>query len=214
MGFDRLAPHYRWLEFVLAGTKLQRCRTAFLNERVDARRVLILGEGNGRFLAECRRRLEKAHITCVDGSSRMLQLARQRLLSSGLGADQTTFIHADALHWSPAERTFDLIVTHFFLDCFRPDQLQPLLAKLAGAATPNAAWWVADFQIPTSGLVRYRAAVIHRLMYWFFRVFTGLPAARLTPPDTFLQAHGFVLCERVVSEWGLLHSDLWRRPFC
>ena len=28
--FDLLAPHYRWMEFVLAGRKLQECRTVFL----------------------------------------------------------------------------------------------------------------------------------------------------------------------------------------
>ncbi|MGH7969653.1 MAG: class I SAM-dependent methyltransferase, partial [Limisphaerales bacterium] len=137
------------------------------------------------------------------------------LLNGGLGADRTAFIHADALDWSPSESSFDLIVTHFFLDCFRPDQLQSLVEKLASASTPDAVWWVADFQVPASGFTRYRAAVIHRLMYLFFRVATALPAVRLTPPDAFLQAQGFVLCERVVSEWGLLHADHWRRVrFC
>ncbi|HXC98086.1 MAG TPA: hypothetical protein VN048_02010, partial [Verrucomicrobiae bacterium] len=28
--FDLLAPHYRWMEWLLAGPKLHRCRTAFL----------------------------------------------------------------------------------------------------------------------------------------------------------------------------------------
>ena len=51
MSFDRLAPHYRWMEAVLAGGKLQRCRTAFLNEVKDARHALIVGDGNGRFLS-------------------------------------------------------------------------------------------------------------------------------------------------------------------
>ena len=27
MSFDRLAPHYTWMEAVLAGPRLQRCRT-------------------------------------------------------------------------------------------------------------------------------------------------------------------------------------------
>src|SRR5579862_4048205 len=68
MSFDRLAPHYRWLEIVLAGEKLQHCRTAFLSQIRDAHDVLILGEGNGRFLLECRKTLSSAQITCVDSS--------------------------------------------------------------------------------------------------------------------------------------------------
>ena len=75
MSFELLAPHYRWLEWVLAGNTLQRCRTAWLDRVASAPAVLLLGEGNGRFLAECRRRLPQARITCVDASGRMLRLA-------------------------------------------------------------------------------------------------------------------------------------------
>src|ERR1041385_77794 len=50
MSFDALAPHYLWMEWLLAGRKLQRCRTAFLDEARAARDILLLGEGNGRFL--------------------------------------------------------------------------------------------------------------------------------------------------------------------
>src|SRR5215469_5978584 len=71
MSFDVLAPHYRWMEFVLAGKKLQRCRTAFLSQVADRQNVLLVGEGNGRFLVECRRSLKNARITCVDASARM-----------------------------------------------------------------------------------------------------------------------------------------------
>src|SRR5690349_9347963 len=72
MSFDVLAPHYRWMEFVLAGEKLQRCRTAFLDSTGGAKNILILGEGNGRFLLECRRKFPDGQITCVDASARML----------------------------------------------------------------------------------------------------------------------------------------------
>ena len=50
MSFDVLAPHYRWMELVCAGEKLQGCRTAQLAHVLAARHILILGEGNGRFL--------------------------------------------------------------------------------------------------------------------------------------------------------------------
>ena len=211
MSFDLLAPHYRWLEFVLAGEKLQRCRTAFLAEASDANNVLILGEGNGRFLLECVRKLRPAGIVCVDASARMLQLARERL-SGEAAAGAVEFVHADALGWQPPRGAFDLIVTHFFLDCFRAQDLQQFLPRLAGAARPNAHWLLADFQIPERGWRRRRAALIHQLMYLFFRAVTRLPAPRLTVPDPMLAAAGFVLRQRRVSEWGLLRSDLWQRP--
>ena len=211
MSFDLLAPHYRGLEIVLAGSKLQRCRTAFFTLPTKARRILIAGEGNGRFLVECRRHFSEAHITCLDSSVRMLDLAKQRLLAASLGLERIDFVHADALEWAAPEGSFDLIVTNFFLDCFRPEQLERLVALLAGAAETSASWWLADFRVPAAGLCRARALLIHRLMYLFFRVATGLPAIKLTPPDCFLQTQGFALHYRLVSEWGLFHADEWKR---
>lgn len=211
MSFDLLAPHYRWMEAVLAGEKLQRGRVAFLDRVAGARDVLILGEGNGRFLAECRRVLPSARITCVDASARMLALARERLLKERLAVEGVEFIHADALAWTPRRGGFDLIVTHFFLDCFRADQLAAIAAKLAAVATPGADWLLADFQAPARGWQRTRARIILGSMYAFFRVAARLPARHLTPPDESLARHGFTLRERRESEWGLLRSDWWRR---
>jgi ubiquinone/menaquinone biosynthesis C-methylase UbiE len=210
MSFDLLARHYRWMELLLAGNKLQRCRTAFLDRVGDAQNVLIVGEGNGRFLVECRRKLPTARITVVDASARMLDAARTRLERSGLDSSGVQFIHTDALDWKPNCASHDLIVTHFFLDCFPSQQLEQVVAALSQSASPGASWLLADFQVPTRGLSRYRALIIHAWMYAFFRVATRLPARRLVPPDDFLTAQNFVLQEQRTSEWGLLRSDLWK----
>lgn len=211
MSFDALAPHYRWLEWVLAGEKLQRCRTAFLESARPPNRVLLAGEGHGRFLSECRRQWPRARITCLDASARMLHQARRRLIEHRLLCEALDFIHADVLDWTPVEAEFDLIVTHFFLDCFPPSQLEGVVRRLARAATPEARWWVADFQVPAAGPARWRAQLIHKAMYTFFRLATRLPARQLTAPDKFLQQEGFALQRRVLSEWGLLRADEWER---
>jgi ubiquinone/menaquinone biosynthesis C-methylase UbiE len=211
MSFDRIAPHYRWMEFVLAGEKLQRCRTAFLDLVGAPKDVLILGEGHGRFLLECRRRIPSALITCVDSSERMLAVARQRLKRTGLPEERVRFVHADALSWNGSAAAADLLVTQFFLDCFRADQLGPLVARLASLSKPEAAWLVADFQAPAGGIPRLRACLLLNAMYAFFRTVTRLPASHLTNPDSFIQRHGFTLRKRIESEWGLLRSDLWTR---
>ena len=211
MSFDVLAPHYRWMEFILAGDQLQRCRTAFLGQVAHCKTVLAIGEGNGRFLLECRRQLTRAEITYLDASDRMLRLAREGWLRRESNLDRIHFIKGDALTWTPPEHAFDLIVTHFFLDCFSPEQLELVIGALARAARPAATWLLADFQVPPAGFPRYRAQVIHWLMYRFFRVVTRLPARNLTVPDPVLRANHFALQERRVSEWGLLHTDLWTR---
>ena len=211
MSFDVLAPHYRWMEFLMAGKKLQHGRTAFLGRIAEAKKILILGEGNGRFLLECRRKFPQANITSVDASARMLTLARRRLAGQGMDCEGIEFIHADALTWTPSDGNFDLIVTHFFLDCFRREQLQPLITKLARAAAPRANWLLADFQTAETGLQRQRSRLILWGLYRFFRAATRLPATELISPDEFLAQEGFSLREREVYDWGLLRSDCWQR---
>ena len=209
MSFDLLAPHYRWLEFVLAGGKLQRCRTAFLREVPLPKNVLICGEGNGRLLKAARAAWPDARITVLDLSAKMLEQAEWRMGTEGRG--KTEFVNADILQWEPPPQQFDLIVTHFFLDCFRPEQLELVVAKLSTAATAQANWLLADFQAPPAGLGRVRAQLILKLMYGTFRLATRLPARDLTPPDTFLRGQGFELRQKRLSEWGLLRTDWWGR---
>ncbi len=212
MSFDLLAPHYRWLEAVAAGNKLQRCRTAWLKRIPRAEKVLIYGDGNGRFLAELLRCFPAAQVTSVDISARMITLARERLVREGLPLAQVEFVHANALKWIPPERTYDLVVTHFFLDCFRPDQLAKLMPAIANAAQAHAHWLVADFKVADGNcLKRWRSQMILALMYVFFRAVTHLSARRITPPDSLLASTGFALLHRVESDWGLLHSDCWGR---
>jgi ubiquinone/menaquinone biosynthesis C-methylase UbiE len=211
MSFDVLAPHYRWMEFILAGEKLQRCRTAFLDEVPAARDILLLGEGHGRCLVECRRRFPNARITCVDASEQMLIQARRQLLRHNLETTRVEFIHADVLHWSPAAGNCDLVITNFFLDCFRAEQLEQIISRLATATMPGANWLIADFQTAATGLKRIRSRMILWSMYVFFRTMTRLPARKLTEPDSYLKRAGFTLHRRTETEWGLLHSDWWKR---
>jgi ubiquinone/menaquinone biosynthesis C-methylase UbiE len=211
MSFNILAPHYRWMEFMLAGEKLQRCRTAFLDEIPGTRNILLLGEGHGRCLVECCRRFPNARITCVDASERMLAEARRRLTRRNRGAVRVKFIQADVLNWMSTDETYDLIVTNFFLDCFRPDQLERIIPRFAACATSDANWLIADFQAPSAGLQRIGGRLILWTMYAFFRTMTRLPAHKLTAPDSFLKRAGFILHRRTETEWGLLHSDWWMR---
>jgi ubiquinone/menaquinone biosynthesis C-methylase UbiE len=210
-GFDVLAPHYTWLERFLAGPRLQRCRTAWFDELHGARRMLVAGVGHGPALVTLLERHPQLHVTCVDASARMLAVARRRVRRAGLGADRVEFVHARFPEWTPPAGRFDVIATHFFLDCFPPAQLAAVIAALARGATPDARWIISDFTLPAGGPARWRARAVHALMYGFFRIVTRLSARRLTPPDALLSAQGFARQQRATFEWGLLHADLWVR---
>ena len=210
MSFDALAPHYRWMESLLAGSKLQRCRTAFLDELGESRRILLLGEGHGRFLEALAKRNVAAQVTCVDASSRML-LEAERRLRRRHPSFRVEWVHADVFAWSPPARPYDLIVTHFFLDCFTREQLNELIRKFSSSLQAEGKWLLADFCQPANGFGRLRAGAILWLMYRFFRFATKLPASRLVSPDALLAANGFQLRKRLSYDWGLLHADLWCR---
>lgn len=212
MSFDRLAPHYRWMESILAGGLLQRCRAAWLDEVTNARHVLVAGEGNGRFLSACAARMPNARFTVVDSSRAMLAQAEARWRRAGGSAEHLSLVHAALPGWTPPAGAFDLVVTHFFLDCFPEAELRSVVKKLSGAAGPSARWLLSDFEVPAKGVARLRAKLALALAYGFFRVATRLPAARLVPPDPDLIANGFVRGHRRTFNAGLLKAELWRRP--
>jgi ubiquinone/menaquinone biosynthesis C-methylase UbiE len=207
MSFDRLAPHFRWMEWLLAGGKLQRCRTTFIGTLSPVRHALLLGEGNGRFLREFLLRQPNARVTCLDASARMLRAARR----SAPAPERVSFVCCDVTEWNPPGDTFDLVVSNFFLDCFRRDQVDGIAEKISKALCDDGRWLVADFCEPPRGWRKWRARIILQTMYWFFQKTTNLPARTLTPPDRILTRHGFELRARRTFEWGLLHSDLWVR---
>lgn len=211
--FDAIAPHYGWLEVVLAGRKLDAVRRAFPGHWPERGHVLLVGEGPGRFLVTLRKSRPHLRVTCVDASAEMLQAATRRLARAGLTSEGVEFLHASLPSWRPPEREYDLVVTNFFLDCFPCDQLEAVIDGLARAVRPGGCWVVADFQVPaTGGLRRFRAKMILWLMYGFFRIATRLPAACPHPPGPLLDRRGFTRVERREFDAGLLYAEVWKAP--
>lgn len=211
MSFDHLAPHYRWMERVLAGNLLHRVRTCWLGDIDAPKRVLFAGEGPGRMLEACVKTFSRCDFTVLDQSHAMLQQAQHRIQRHRETAHTFRFEQTDLRAPSPNMGPFDLIITNFVLDCFAPDDLAKVIHHLAATGSPKAQWLLADFCVPSHGWQRMRAKLILWIAYRFFRCATNLPARAITPPDNFLIAHGFQLDRRQHFSHGLLHADLWKR---
>ncbi len=195
MNCDRIARCYRWFEYLGFGRALERRREAFLPDVSTAHRALVLGDGDGRALAALLAAAPDAKIDYVDVSACMLQLARQRA-----GSTRVTYRKDDALTTPLPSAEYDLIVTHFFLDCFDEEDQSRLVARIACAATPQARWLVSEFRKP---------GLLVSLLYLFFRAATGLETRQLVDHHPLFQHHGFRL-QRNESAWrGLLASELW-----
>lgn len=195
MNCDRIARWYRWFEYAGFGRALERRREAFLSDVADARRVLALGDGDGRALAALLAAAPYACVDYIDVSARMLQLARARA-----GTEHVAYRKDDARTAPLPAAEYDLIVTHFFLDCFDETDLEPLIARLCSAATPQARWLISEFH-GNSWLVQ--------ALYFFFRFTTGLRTRHLVDHHPLLKRHGFRLVAHQDGWRGLLVSELW-----
>jgi ubiquinone/menaquinone biosynthesis C-methylase UbiE len=196
---DRIARAYRWLEYAAFGRELERRRFRFLAEVAGAQRALLLGDGDGRFLSKLVEQNRTMTADTVDASARMLELARARA-----GSDRATYIHGDALSVALAPAEYDLIVTHFFLDCLDACQMEALISRAAAAAKPGALWLVSEFREPRWARLYLRG------LYLFFRLTTGLKTQRLVDHRPVLARHGFRVVKEETSRAGLLASELWK----
>lgn len=201
MNCDLIAPHYWWIERLGMGRALERRRRWFLPEIENARRALVLGDGDGRFLRELLRRNSVVRADYVDLSGRMLALARQKA-----GDERVHYKRADALTVDLPRDEYDLIATHFFFDCFGPNELELLIGRAADAAKPGARWIVSEFRAPN-----IPARLLVSALYLFFGVATGLQTRKLVDHRPVLRSRGFRLIKASYSRGGLVVSELWER---
>ena len=124
MSFDPVARVYHVVEALVFGRTLQRARVAWLGEVADARRALLVGEGDGRFLEQLLVIAPSVEVVCVDGSAEMLAVASKRIAAS----TRVQFVHADLAAYEPTGH-YDLVVTHFVLDCFDETGVAALAAR-------------------------------------------------------------------------------------
>jgi ubiquinone/menaquinone biosynthesis C-methylase UbiE len=189
---DRIARRYRWLEYAAFGGALRRRREAFLFELGNPQRVLVLGDGDGRFLQLFAALYPEALVDAVDSSERMIELARAR-------APGVAFHLADAREFV-FDKEYDLAVAHFFFDCFEEDELSALLCRVRAKN-----WLVSEFQN-----TRWSLPVL-RGLYFFFRLTTRLRVTSLPDHRTVLEGLRFRREKEQKALQGLVVSELWVR---
>ena len=209
--FDRLAPAYQFLERITFGPLLHRCRVAYLDQLSGCRHALVLGDGDGRFLADLLRANPTVRVDSLDISPGMISLARCRVQRIPGAAGRVRFVIADARTDPLPGSGYDLVVTNFFLDCFGPADLARVVDRVAVVCGPEAIWVDGDFRIPGSGWPRRVAHVVLAAMYLFFRIVTRLPAGRLTDAAPLIAARGFVPVAEMSWLRGGLSSRMWVR---
>ena len=208
MNCDAIAPYYAAMEYAAFGHTLERCRFHFLPKLATSRRALVLGDGDGRFLARLLAAAPNLQTDYVDCSRGMFAKA-QRIA----GSERATYHCLDVLRDPLPSADYDLIATHFLLDCFSADEQLQLANRLSQAA-PNARWLVSEFRVPDKRWLAAPARACIGVMYRFFLLTTGLKTQTLSDHHPALKAAGY---ERAASQSfgaGFIVSELWTPEVC
>ena len=147
--YDRLAPFYDTMEWVMERTSQVRQWRAELWRRVPAGRVLEVGVGTGKNMAYYP---AGANVTAIDLGERMLARARRRAATLGLEVDLRLM---DVQHLDVPDQVFDAAVATFVF-CSVPAPVDGL-RELRRVVRPEGDIWLLEH-------VRIDRAVIGPIM--------------------------------------------------
>lgn len=205
--YDVVASIYPALERAAFGRQLDDARNAFFDSLVCRNRLLLIGEGNGRFLGTCLQHKTGGSITVVDLSGKMLSLLRSRVREMEKRT-ALELVEADFRNWPVAGQLFDGIVTHFFLDLFKPDSQRSVIQKIAALSHRETIWVNVDFQT-TLGAPLYRC--VDWLQYRFDRLVSGTEADRHYDPAQWIGAAGWISRQERIFRKGSVVAELFVR---
>jgi ubiquinone/menaquinone biosynthesis C-methylase UbiE len=156
--FNWIARNYDKLVNVFFGKTLHQAQMNFVSEIGAADKVLILGGGSGKFLKDLLAIRPSIAITYIEASSEMIMLAKGQIKEEN---PKVKFIHGTQDH-IPLEQ-FDAVITNFFLDLFREDEMRTLVDTISKKLNANGKWFVADFENTQK--------FSHRFLLWFMYLF-------------------------------------------
>jgi ubiquinone/menaquinone biosynthesis C-methylase UbiE len=207
--FDPLARIYHVLELSSFGVALEQARFAHVDQLAGCQEILLLGDGDGRFLKRLLKVSPTSRVRSIDASAAMLRLASERIKPADRA--RVTFECADALTVDLPTFAYDGVATIFFLDCFPDDQAAALVGRISNALRPGGTWLFADFAIPERGVRRAMGVALTSALYAFFRLTTRISARRLPDSEAHITRAGLTRVAERSSVFGLLRSAAFRR---
>jgi ubiquinone/menaquinone biosynthesis C-methylase UbiE len=207
---DLIAPWYEPVEHLCFGGALEQRRNCFLPDLGGARRALSCGEGDGRFTAALLQSNPQVEVTAIDASRKMAGLGGRRVARMGSDLRRRLQYQCGEIHnFQPPQRQYDLIATHFFLDCFITQEAAAAVHRIAKWAAPRSRWIVSEFAQPSAPIGHFWTGAVIRSLYAAFRVTTGLRVTHLPDYRPALRSVGFELRREERALGGLLVSELW-----
>jgi ubiquinone/menaquinone biosynthesis C-methylase UbiE len=217
-GYDKVAVPYQFLEMIAFGSALQRIRERHIQLFSEKRRVLVLGDGNGRFLERFATHHPDCTVTSVDASPAMVRIAQKRIKPRQATRENSNrsrfrWVVADALRMEFPTEHYDLVVTQFFLDNFRQETVDALIPSITATIIPGGHWLYTDFAVGRSaGRWRWRNRLWLFGLYRAFRATCGIEASRLPDAHQAMRSAGLRPVSNVGMLQGLLESTVYQKP--
>lgn len=200
-GFDAVANTYDFLARLIFGNSLRQSQFHFLSRIPNGSNVLILGGGSGEILMELRRQKPSCKICYVEASEKMMILTKAKVQT----ANAIQFIHGTERS-IPADRTFDAVITNFYLDLFSNTSLTNIIKLIKSSLASNGIWLVSDFVRTNKTWQR----ILLTTMYKFFRVVAGIEASALPDWTDKLREAGLQESESLTFFKGFIKSAVFR----
>jgi tRNA (cmo5U34)-methyltransferase len=200
--FDRVAPIYDTLSFLIFGNAIRKAQHAFVDSIYGNSVVLVLGGGTGAFLPALRSRITTGQILFVDSSAGMIAQASRRV-----SADTHLTFLVGTLEDVPAGFVADVVITHFFFDLFDDRQLDQVVRKIDVHTKPGSAWIACDFVKTKSMWQR----ILLKSMYLFFRISARLKNRSLPNWQQTLRENGYAELDRQEFYHRFIQACIFRK---
>lgn len=210
VNFDSIAPFYSLGERYFFGEKLNFHRKLFPHTLKISKKILLLGEGRGKFLHFLLEKNNSCEITIIESSKRMTEFIYNVIPRRDRFRVEIKNISIEDYK---SDQRFDLICSFFFWDCFSEYHLHRYIPLILDLLENKGYWHSADF-IEHSKINSYQTLknfIFIRLLYLFFDYTTGLDVKTVFPIRSIILKSNMRLIHSVESSNKLLKSDLFRK---
>ena len=208
MTFNRVANSYQWMEKIVFRNDLEKARNFHVSLVRDAESILLLGDGDGKFLEKIFEIGTDAQILSVDSSSEMIRLSQSKIHKTGL---DVRYVCQDLKYFEFTENFKpDLIFAHFFLDCFTENEVILIVNRLSKWCPKSTKLVISDFFLPRKGSFSgiYRNILTY-IMIRFFRLFCRISAKKLPNIPKIMRSTGWTCTAHKSLKDGFINSWVW-----
>lgn len=210
VNFDFIAPYYSLGEKLCFGEKLNFHRTLFPHILRSSGKILLLGEGRGKFLEFLLKENKSCEVVVIESSKRMTESIYNLIPYRDRFRVEIKNI---PIEYFNSDHRFDLICSFFFWDCFSKDQINRSIPLMLSLVNNKGYWHNADFvdHRKITCFHTLKNFILIRILYLFFRHTTGLDVKSVFPVRSLILKSNMRLIQSVESNSKLLKSDLFRK---